>query len=135
MIAAALVTQAPDDLRPAVDALVADDRPPDTAARAEVCRFVLDELPQTPAFQPTVERAIAQAVRPHMPIDPVTGAFVIAILFATSKVNLTTGSIQPGAVIVDAIKALRLPELLHELPEVIKAMPVGILNALGMKGV
>jgi hypothetical protein len=120
-IAAALVKQAPADLQPAVAALVGDNQPGHTAARAEVCRLLLRQLRQTPAFQPAVDRAIENARKPHMMIDPVTGTFIIAILIATAK---------NADGISKVISALDLPRLLHELPPVLKALPEGVLKAL-----
>jgi hypothetical protein len=126
-IAAALVKQAPTDVRPAVAALVEEDQQDYTPARAEVSRLILTQLWQSPTFRPYVDRAVETASRPSMAIDPITGAFVIAILLATSR------KVQGGAVVVDAIKALRLPELLHELPPVLKALPEGVWKALMKK--
>lgn len=127
-IASALVEHAPADIQPAVAALTTDDRADLTSIRAEVCRLLLSQLQESPALRSTADRAIAAASQPNMGIDPFTGAFIIAILLATTKVkNGPKGlEVQFGGVAVDAIKALRLPELLHKLPAVLKALPESI---------
>jgi len=121
MIGAALVEQAPADLQPAVAALVADNQPSHTAARAEVCRLLLSQLDQLSAFQPALHRAIENARKPQMMIDPVTGVFIIAILIATAK---------NADGLVKVIGALHLPDLLDKLPPVLKALPEGVVKAL-----
>ena len=132
-IAAALVKQAPAEIQPTVAALVEEDQTDHTRARADVCRLVLRQLQQSPTFRPAVDRAIETASQPRMAIDPFTGAFIIAILLATTKIDGKRVHLGGGA--VDAIKALRLPELLHELGPVLKALPKEIWNALsGLKG-
>lgn len=120
MIADALVEQAPADLQPAV-AELANDEATQTAARGEVCRLLLSQLRESPAFRTAVDQAIETARKPQMMIDPLTGAFILAILIATAK-NADGLS--------KVIKALQLKALLHELPAVLKALPEGVLNAL-----
>jgi len=119
MIAAALVAQAPADLRPAV-ATLANDQATQTPARGEVCRLLLSRLRESPAFRTAVDQAIETAKKPQMMFDPVTGAFILALLIATAEnaEGLST-----------VIRALDLKGLLHELPAVLKALPEGVLKA------
>ena len=119
MVAAALVKQAPADMRPVAEALAAD-QPIQLTARAEVCRLLLSRLHDSPEFQPVVDRAIDDAKRPHMAIDPITGGFILAMLIATARNSRGLSRV---------IMALNLPGLLHELPPVLKALPEGVLNA------
>jgi hypothetical protein len=121
MVAGALVKRAPADLRPAVAALVSNEEG-SLPARAEVCRFILTQLGQSPAFKPAVDRAIESARKPHMfIIDPVSGMFIIAILLTIER--------NPDG-IATVIRSLNLQGLLHELPEVLRALPEGVLKAL-----
>lgn len=97
--------------------------------------MLLSQLRQSPTFLPIVDRAIETARKPHAGIEPITGAFIVAILLATTKVESTPEGwkIYFGAGVVDAIAALRLPELLEKLPPVLKALPEGVLDALVKK--
>jgi hypothetical protein len=123
-VAAALVREAPPELKPVLGALAESCAPEIMAVRAEVCRIILGQANRSPALRPYVTKAVSTALKPHMGIDPSTGAFIIALLLVTSK------KVGGGQVIVDMIGALRLPELLHELPEVVKALPEQIFSKL-----
>ncbi len=131
-IAAALVAQSPDDVKPAVAALVDDVETAATPARAQVCRLILTQLSQSPAFESTVERAVETSRLPHKMIDPVTGAFILAFLLATTQIERTPDGwkFRGAGGAMEVIGNLHLPELLHELPPVIKALPQGIWAAL-----
>lgn len=104
----AVVRNAPEQLKSTVT----------TLDQAQVARFILNKLREAPDLQPAVENAIDSASRPHkFAIDPVTGAFLVACLLATSKFE--HGKISLGA---------NMPQILRELPAVIKAIPQGIRN-------
>lgn len=134
-VAAALVEYASADDKPVIAALLDDDKKELMGARSEVCRMLLSQLRQSPTFLPIVDRAIETARQPQAGIEPITGAFIVAILLATTKVESTPEGwkIYFGAGVVDAIAALRLPELLEKLPPVLKALPEGVLDALVKK--
>jgi hypothetical protein len=131
-IATALVKQASDDIQPAVAWLMQDGQSGNIAARAAVCRLILGQLQQSATLQPVADRAIKTALQPRMAVDPFTGVFIIALLLATTKIDATPQGrkVHFGGGAVDAIKALRLPELIHELAPVIKALPKSIWDAL-----
>ena len=119
-VAAAAVKQAPSDIQPAVRMLLTDDSD-HSGVRAEVCRALLEQLRQQPAFQPTVDRAIDMAAAPNMAIDPITAAFVVVLVGIVAK--------KPVG-FVNLIKALDLKGLLNTLPKVLKALPEGLFNTL-----
>ena len=132
IIAGALVKEAPADVQPAVAALAEDGQTDNIAARAQVCRLILTQLRQSSKFERYVDLALDAARKPVMAIDPVTGAFIIILLLSTSVVEPTPHGrkFRFAGGVVDAIKALHLPESLHELPAVMKALPDGVWNAL-----
>jgi hypothetical protein len=136
-IATALVKQASEDIQPAVAWLMQDGQSGNIAARAAVSRLILRQLQQSATLQPAADRAIETALQPRMAVELVTGVFIIALLLTTTKVEPTPDGrkVHFGGGAVDAIKALRLPELIHELPPVIKALPKSIWELLTkMKG-
>lgn len=135
-IAAGLKEEAPADLQPIVAALLGDAQEGDPVARAAICRTLLDQLSQSPRLKPYVDQAVAKAQETHMAIDPVTGAFIITLLLASTKVETKPDGSKvwvPGGGIADVISALRLPELLAKLPAVLNALPTGALNRLMAK--
>ncbi len=118
------VKNSPDDIKSAVAALVDGNQTVMAPARAQVARLVLDRLSQTPAFQATVNNAVQDALSADkFLVDPVTGAFVLAILLATSKIEQTPEGWKFSF-------AGNMAEIIHEVPDVIKALPEGILSAL-----
>lgn len=136
LIGDALIKEAPAEARPIITALANEGEPDNIAARAGICRLILTRLQQSAKFEPYVDQAIDAARTPTMAMDPVTGAFIIVFLLCTTVAEPTPHGrryrLAGGA--VDAIKALRLPELLHELPAVLKALPDSIWNALARLG-
>jgi hypothetical protein len=132
-IATALHDNAPPDLTPILDGLLGDARQGDNTARSAICRVLLDELSQAPDFAPYVEQAVTKAREAHMAIDPITGAFLLALLVAIPKIQRNAdGSwvIQPAAGVPAVISALKLPELLGKLPAALRALPKGLLEQL-----
>jgi hypothetical protein len=135
LIGDALIKEAPAEAQSVITALAKEGEPDNIAARAGICRLILTRLQQSAKFKPYVDQAI-DAAAPTMAMDPVTGAFIIVFLLCTTVVEPTPHGrhyrLAGGA--VDFIKALRLPELLHELPAVLKALPDSIWNALARLG-
>ncbi len=137
-VAAALVEYASADDKPVIAALLDDDKKELMGARSEVCRMLLSQLRQSPTFLPIVDRAIETACQPRAGIEPITGAFIVVILLATTKVEveytpdgkLKKIVVEPGRGVVEIIEALRLSELLEKLPPVIKALPEEVLGDL-----
>ena len=124
MIAEAVATQAPADLQPGLNALL-DNSPEHTAARAEVCRFLLGQLRLQTAFQATVDRAVEMAAKPRMDMGIVCAAFIICAIWSVG---------QNADGLAKVIKALDPKGLLEKLPPVIKAFPAGIWEALSKAG-
>jgi hypothetical protein len=132
-IAAGLLEQAPAGVKPFVEGILDDSQRSDSSARATICRTLLDHLSQSPAMHPSVERAIAKAQEVHMAIDPITGAFILALLVLSTRTETKpdgSHTMVPGGGIAEIISSLRLPEMLEKLPAVIKALPTEAVGKL-----
>jgi hypothetical protein len=132
-IAAGLREKTPADIRPVVEGILDDYQRSDSAARATICRALLDHLSQSPTMLPSVETAIAKAREVHMVIDPITGAFILALLVLSTRTETKPDGSYitvPGGGIAEIISSLRLPEMLEKLPAVIKTLPTEAVSKL-----
>jgi hypothetical protein len=118
--------------RPALEALLLPKDPQQLAAQAGMARLVLTQAEQSPALAPYCSKAIELARTPHMGIDPITGSFVIMMLLCTTRISKTEHGfkVELGAAAKDIIGALKLPELVAQLPAVIKALPAPVVSGL-----
>ena len=114
----------PEEYKPGISTLVAGD----AETGGEIARTLLVNMSESPSLCPWVERAVSEARKPHMCIDPITGTFILVFLLAIPNVDLKKGelSVEPGAGVAKIISALNLPELLDKLPAIIKALPGGV---------
>jgi hypothetical protein len=131
-VAQALLDEASGESRTVITALLAEDRPSFAPAKAELCKFILRQAALIPATSPYVERALKTATQRHMGLDPVTGAFIVAILLCTSKFKRNANGeieFEGGAALRDAIRSV--PDALRELAAVLKALPAEVLKKLG----
>jgi hypothetical protein len=132
-LAAGLLEEAPSDMKPILVSLLEGGQPEKTAAQSEICRIILRQALQSPKLKPFADQAIETAGRPAMAIDPATGAFIIAMLIATSKIEVTPDggyTVRLGDTVVEMLRALQVPKLVHELAAVIKALPKEIVSKL-----
>jgi hypothetical protein len=123
-IATGLAELSPEEYKPGISTLVAGD----AETGGEIARTLLVNMSESPSLCPWVERAVSEARKPHMCIDPITGTFILVFLLAIPNVDLKKGelSVEPGAGVAKIISALNLPELLDKLPAIIKALPGGV---------
>jgi hypothetical protein len=126
----AAAEDAPGDVHTVLQVFAGTGTPEAVAASAALSRFMLQQLADSPSLRGAVMKAVEEARQPRMfLIDPVTGAIIIGILLATSRYEKDkdgSTTLQFGYGVVDALRAIDVPKVLSELPQVFSSLPAGI---------
>jgi hypothetical protein len=130
-LAAGIAEEAPVDLQAAVSALLDDSNPAGASARAALARLVLTQAVDSPQFAPAAMQAMTTAAKPEMFIEPVTAALMFALVLSVSDIK--AGGFRYQSRLPNVIKELRLPELVGKLGPVLRALPIGIAEAIARR--
>jgi hypothetical protein len=123
-IAAQVRSDATPEARPVIDALLGAGN---VESKGEVARVLLQRFAQNPELRRYIDHAAAEATVPHLFLDPLSVTALLAVFLLLSA-KIKVGGFEYTGPTSNILKAIDLKGIAHELPEVLKAIPEGILR-------
>jgi hypothetical protein len=127
VVVSSLRDNAPDEAKPLLEKAMSDDANT-VALKAELARLVLTRAKAIPELEKYVSESIETTAKKVLALDPLTGAFIIAMLLAVPSIHVRGkdgGSVEiiPGGGLTQVLAALDIKGMLHELPAIVAALP------------